>query len=97
MAPVDVSSSRFKAGRVGSTAATIFAEMSALAIATDSVNLGQGFPDYDGPAFMLAAAERPSPRASTSTRRVEASRPCARPSSTTASGTTASATTPTPR
>ncbi len=58
MATVDVSSSRFKAGRVGSTAATVFAEMSALAVATDSVNLGQGFPDYDGPDFMLAAAER---------------------------------------
>ena len=58
MAPVDVRSSRFKAARVGSTATTIFAEMSALAIATESVNLGQGFPDYDGPAFMLAAAER---------------------------------------
>ncbi len=51
-------SSRFKAARVGSTATTIFAEMSALAIATDSVNLGQGFPDYDGPAFMLETAER---------------------------------------
>ncbi|MET1004395.1 MAG: aminotransferase, partial [Propionibacteriaceae bacterium] len=58
MAAVDVSSSRFKAVRVGSTAATIFAEMSALAVATQSVNLGQGFPDYDGPDFMLAAAER---------------------------------------
>ena len=51
-------SSPFKAARVGSTATTIFAEMSALAIATDSVNLGQGFPDYDGPAFMLEAAEQ---------------------------------------
>ena len=29
---------------------TIFAEMSALATATGSVNLGQGFPDSDGPA-----------------------------------------------
>ena len=28
---------------------TIFAEMSALAVATGSVNLGQGFPDTDGP------------------------------------------------
>ena len=28
---------------------TIFAEMSALALATGSVNLGQGFPDVDGP------------------------------------------------
>src|SRR3954463_12388066 len=28
---------------------TIFAEMSALAVATGAVNLGQGFPDTDGP------------------------------------------------
>jgi N-succinyldiaminopimelate aminotransferase len=35
---------------------TIFAEMSALAVRTGSVNLGQGFPDTDGPAEMLAAA-----------------------------------------
>ncbi|MEA2844458.1 MAG: N-succinyldiaminopimelate aminotransferase, partial [Actinomycetota bacterium] len=28
---------------------TIFAEMSALATATGSINLGQGFPDTDGP------------------------------------------------
>src|SRR2546423_2365471 len=34
----------------------IFAEMSALAVATGSVNLGQGFPDTDGPAEMLRAA-----------------------------------------
>jgi N-succinyldiaminopimelate aminotransferase len=35
---------------------TIFAEMSALAARTGSVNLGQGFPDTDGPASMLDAA-----------------------------------------
>jgi N-succinyldiaminopimelate aminotransferase len=35
---------------------TIFAEMSALALVTDSVNLGQGFPDTDGPPEILAAA-----------------------------------------
>jgi N-succinyldiaminopimelate aminotransferase len=34
---------------------TIFAEMSALALATDSVNLGQGFPDTDGPPQLLEA------------------------------------------
>ena len=34
----------------------IFAEMSALAVATSSVNLGQGFPDTDGPDFMLDEA-----------------------------------------
>ena len=35
---------------------TIFAEMSALAVATGSVNLGQGFPDTDGPVELLDAA-----------------------------------------
>ncbi|MGI8882251.1 MAG: pyridoxal phosphate-dependent aminotransferase [Jatrophihabitans sp.] len=35
---------------------TIFAEMSALAVQTGSVNLGQGFPDVDGPPALLDAA-----------------------------------------
>jgi N-succinyldiaminopimelate aminotransferase len=35
---------------------TIFAEMSALALTTGSVNLGQGFPDTDGPPEILDAA-----------------------------------------
>jgi N-succinyldiaminopimelate aminotransferase len=35
---------------------TIFTEMSALALRTGAVNLGQGFPDTDGPPEMLAAA-----------------------------------------
>ena len=35
---------------------TVFAEMSALAVATGSINLGQGFPDYPGPAEVLDAA-----------------------------------------
>jgi N-succinyldiaminopimelate aminotransferase len=35
---------------------TIFAEMSALALSTDSINLGQGFPDTDGPQRMLEFA-----------------------------------------
>ena len=42
----------------GSIAATIFAEMSALANATGAINLGQGFPDEDGPEEVLAAARR---------------------------------------
>ena len=37
---------------------TVFAEMSALATATGSINLGQGFPDTDGPPELLAAASR---------------------------------------
>ncbi|MCX2948100.1 pyridoxal phosphate-dependent aminotransferase [Lentzea sp. NEAU-D7] len=36
---------------------TIFAEMTALAVQHDAVNLGQGFPDTDGPASMLQAAQ----------------------------------------
>ncbi len=35
---------------------TIFAEMSALAVETGAINLGQGFPDTDGPAAVLEAA-----------------------------------------
>ncbi|MFC7733128.1 pyridoxal phosphate-dependent aminotransferase [Actinomadura keratinilytica] len=35
---------------------TIFAEMSALAARTGSINLGQGFPDTDGPPRMLETA-----------------------------------------
>jgi N-succinyldiaminopimelate aminotransferase len=35
---------------------TIFAEMSALALRTGAVNLGQGFPDTDGPESLLADA-----------------------------------------
>ncbi|AEV73195.1 aspartate/tyrosine/aromatic aminotransferase [Mycolicibacterium rhodesiae NBB3] len=38
-------------------AVTIFAEMSALAARIGAVNLGQGFPDEDGPPAMLKAAE----------------------------------------
>ena len=37
---------------------TIFTTMSALAMRTGAVNLGQGFPDADGPASVLAAADR---------------------------------------
>jgi N-succinyldiaminopimelate aminotransferase len=35
---------------------TVFAEMSALAVSTGSVNLGQGFPDYPGPPEVLDVA-----------------------------------------
>ena len=46
------------AARLQGFGTTVFAEMSALALATGSVNLGQGFPDSDGPAFMLEAARQ---------------------------------------
>ena len=35
---------------------TIFAEMTALAVQSGAVNLGQGFPDFDGPATLLETA-----------------------------------------
>ena len=37
---------------------TIFSEMTALALQHDAVNLGQGFPDEDGPEEMLDAARQ---------------------------------------
>lgn len=42
----------------GTVSATIFAEMSALATRTGAINLGQGFPDEDGPAEVLDVAVR---------------------------------------
>ena len=44
------------AQRLHGLGTTIFAEMSALAVQTNSVNLGQGFPDTDGPDSLLDAA-----------------------------------------
>ncbi len=40
----------------GTARPTIFAEMTALAASTGALNLGQGFPDDDGPAEVLEAA-----------------------------------------
>ena len=44
------------AHRLDGIGSTIFAEMSALAVRTESVNLGQGFPDEDGPTPVIEAA-----------------------------------------
>lgn len=44
------------AHRLEGIAPTIFTEMSALAVRTQSVNLGQGFPDVDGPPAVIARA-----------------------------------------
>ncbi|BFV57978.1 pyridoxal phosphate-dependent aminotransferase [Kitasatospora sp. CMC57] len=44
--------------RLEGMGSTIFAEMSALAVATGSINLGQGFPDTDGPREIAEAAAR---------------------------------------
>ncbi|HET6874350.1 MAG TPA: pyridoxal phosphate-dependent aminotransferase [Acidimicrobiales bacterium] len=45
-----------QASRLDGLGTTVFAEMSALAEATGSINLGQGFPDEDGPAEVRDAA-----------------------------------------
>nr|WP_269205283.1 pyridoxal phosphate-dependent aminotransferase [Motilibacter aurantiacus] len=44
------------ADRLSGLGTTIFAEMSRLAVETGSVNLGQGFPDTDGPPEVAEAA-----------------------------------------
>jgi N-succinyldiaminopimelate aminotransferase len=46
------------ASRLAGFGTTIFAEMSALAARTGAINLGQGFPDTDGPPEILEAAAR---------------------------------------
>ncbi len=45
-------------GADGTASPTVFAEMSALAVRSGAINLGQGFPDEDGPAPVLDAAMR---------------------------------------
>ncbi|MGH9045144.1 MAG: pyridoxal phosphate-dependent aminotransferase [Acidimicrobiales bacterium] len=45
-----------RAHRMDSFGTTIFAVMSALAQESGAVNLGQGFPDYDGPEEVISAA-----------------------------------------
>lgn len=46
----------YLATRLRGLGTTVFAEMSALAEATGAINLGQGFPDEDGPAEVAEAA-----------------------------------------
>ncbi len=53
--PAHVPSPR-TADRLRSIPPTIFTQMSALAVRTGAVNLGQGFPDADGPASVIEAA-----------------------------------------
>ena len=58
---------------------TIFSEMSALAVRTGAVNLGQGFPDVDGPPTVIARAVAAlRARRTTSTPPGPAYPPCAR-------------------
>ena len=44
-----------KAGRISAIGPSIFATMSSLAIEHEAVNLGQGFPDFDGPSWIVDA------------------------------------------
>jgi N-succinyldiaminopimelate aminotransferase len=44
------------AHRLDGLATTVFAEMSALAMQTGAINLGQGFPDTDGPSMVIDTA-----------------------------------------
>jgi N-succinyldiaminopimelate aminotransferase len=46
----------FLASRLQGLGTSVFAEMSALAVATGAINLGQGFPDTDGPAEVADGA-----------------------------------------
>jgi N-succinyldiaminopimelate aminotransferase len=46
----------FLSGKLAGFGTTIFAEMSALATRTGAINLGQGFPDTDGPREIVEAA-----------------------------------------
>lgn len=46
------------ARRLQGFGASIFSEMTAIAVETQSINLGQGFPDYDGPSEVLDIARR---------------------------------------
>src|SRR6201996_7225947 len=52
-----LSSTTMTVSRLRPYATTVFAEMSALAARVSAVNLGQGFPDEDGPPAMLKAAQ----------------------------------------
>ena len=45
-----------QAARLDGIGSTIFAEMSALAMRTQAINLGQGFPDEDGPSSVVEVA-----------------------------------------
>ena len=48
--------------RLAGLGTTIFAEMSALAVETGAINLGQGFPDEDGPDRGGRRGHRRDPR-----------------------------------
>ena len=53
-----MTSNPFLTERLQGFGTTIFTQMSALALETQSVNLGQGFPDTDGPEEVAQAARQ---------------------------------------
>ena len=53
-----MSTNPFLADRLQGFGTTIFTQMSALAVETNSVNLGQGLPDTDGPEEVAEAARQ---------------------------------------
>jgi hypothetical protein len=73
--------------RLAGFGTTIFAEMSALAVETGAINLGQGFPDTDGPP-RCSTPRRRHPRGSTSTRPARARSSCDRRSPITSAAST---------
>ena len=81
--------------RMAPFTSTIFAEMSALAVRTGAINLGQGFPDTDGPASLLADVAANVTGGVNQYPPGSASPRCARPSRSTRSASTASTSTPT--
>jgi len=50
-----MNANNFRARRIAEIEPSIFATMSQLAIEHDAVNLGQGFPDFDGPPWVVEA------------------------------------------
>lgn len=49
---------QYPESRLPQIGTTIFSRMSALAAAQGAINLSQGFPDFDGPAELLASVDR---------------------------------------
>lgn len=73
-----MTSNPFLTERLQGFGTTIFTQMSALAVETQSVNLGQGFPDTDGPEEVAEAARRAIRDGHNQYPRCRASRRCVR-------------------
>ena len=82
--PLSIAFARVIASRLAGFGTTIFTEMSALAEGTGAINLGQGFPDADGPAGDARGGARRSRRSQPVPAAGPASRSSARPSPSTA-------------